>query len=342
MNNLYDVLEVCLQELENGADLETLLFRYPELADELRPILETAVKARSIPVSGPSAEVVRRSRARVLQHAAQLREGRAQSSRRLWTVPLRRMLVSLAVIVALFISGTGLVQASSTTIPGDNLYPVKRTWEDIRLLFTFDAQLRESLEIEHENERHEELYELFAEGRSAKVDFAGTVTRQIGDLLVVSKVPVVISPQTELRDGPVQAGDAVRVRGFTQADGSVLAERIDLLSEGAALPEVDDDDSSESEQDDREGEDESEEDNSGKGSKGEGSRSGETGTQNSDTNDNSISDDDNDNDHDDDRQVDNDNNNEDDNSGSNDNDNDDSSRNGSGGDDDNDNGEDDD
>ena len=35
MNN-YEVLEVCLQELENGADLELLLKRYPEQADELQ------------------------------------------------------------------------------------------------------------------------------------------------------------------------------------------------------------------------------------------------------------------------------------------------------------------
>jgi hypothetical protein len=341
MNNLYDVLEVCLQELENGADLETVLFRHPDLADELRPILETAVKARSHPVSGPSAEVVRRNRARVLQHAAQLREGQAQSSRRLWTVPLRRMLVSLAVIVALFVSGTGLVQASSTTIPGDNLYPVKRTWEDIRLLFTFDAQLRESLEIEHENERHEELYELFAEGRSAKVDFAGTVTRQTGNLWVVSKVPVVISPRTELRDGQVQVGDAIRVRGFTQVDGSVLAERVDILSEGTPLPDVDDDDSGEFDREDHGNENESEENNSGRGSRGGSSGKDGNETPENDNGSGSNSQDDGDN-RDNENDDGNDNSNEDDNSGSNDNDDDDSSKDGSGGDDDNDNGEDDD
>jgi hypothetical protein len=341
MNNLYDALEVCLQELENGADLETVLFRYPDLADELRPILETAVKARSIPVPGPSAEAVRRKRARVLQHAAQLREGRAQSSRRLWTVPLRRMIVSLTMIVALFVSGTGLVQASSTTLPGDNLYPVKRTWEDIRLLFTFNAQRRESLEIEHENERHEELYELFAEGRSEEVDFAGTVSRQTGDLWIVSKVPVVISPQTDLRDGQVQVGDAIRVRGFTQVDGSVLAERVDILSEGTPLPDVDDDDPGEYEREDHGNENESEENNSGRGSRdgSSGKDGNETPENENGSGSNSQDDDDN---HGNDNDDGNDNSNEDDNSGSNDNDDDDSSNDASGGDDDNDNGEDDD
>jgi hypothetical protein len=57
---------------------------------------------------------------------------------------LRRVLVSLAVIVALFVSSTGLVRAATTTLPGDNLYPVKRTWEGVLVLFTFDIQARQA------------------------------------------------------------------------------------------------------------------------------------------------------------------------------------------------------
>ena len=40
MTDLYDVLETCLQEIENGADVDTVLLRYPEYADELRPIVD--------------------------------------------------------------------------------------------------------------------------------------------------------------------------------------------------------------------------------------------------------------------------------------------------------------
>ena len=34
MNNIYDILEICLQELENGADLESVLARYPDQSTE--------------------------------------------------------------------------------------------------------------------------------------------------------------------------------------------------------------------------------------------------------------------------------------------------------------------
>ena len=111
MNNLYDILEICLQEIEDGADVDTVLFRYPEFAEELRPILETSVQAKMLAAAGPSVDVVRRSRAKVMQQAAQIREERLRPSRRLWSVPLRRAVVSLAVIGALFMTSTGLVQA---------------------------------------------------------------------------------------------------------------------------------------------------------------------------------------------------------------------------------------
>ncbi|HSK87093.1 MAG TPA: DUF5667 domain-containing protein, partial [Anaerolineales bacterium] len=229
MNNLYEVLEICLQDIEQGADIDTVLFRYPELADELRPILEASANAKNLAIPAPSVEVVRRNRARVLQHAAQLREAKVKPSRRIWFASLRRVAVTLVVVAALFISGTNLVRAASTTLPGDQLYPVKRTWEDVLLLFTFNSQQREALEVEHENERHHELRELFAEGRSEDVDFSGVVTRQDGNEWVVAGVPVVVSSQTELRDAPIVVGNAVRVRGETRGDGIVLAERIRLL-----------------------------------------------------------------------------------------------------------------
>ena len=178
---------------------------------------------------------------------------------------------SLVVVAILFASGTGLVRAASTTLPGDNLYPVKRTWEDVLLLFTFNLQQREALEIEHENKRLEELNELFAEGRSEKVDFAGLVTLQNGDQWLVAGFPVVISAQTEMPDQQVAVGSAVRVIGVTGGDGIVLAERVKLLPPGAKLPDVDDkpDDKPEIEEGSNEGPNQQNEDNSGTGSEGE-------------------------------------------------------------------------
>jgi len=241
MNNLYDALEICLREIERGASIEAVLLRYPDLADELRPILEASVDAANSAVPLPSETVIQRNRAKVLQQAAQMRDAKAKSSHRTWFVTLRRLAVTLTVLIVLSVSGTGLVRASSATVPGDNLYPVKRTWEDVLVAFTFNIQQRDALEVEHENERLQELQELFAEGRSAKVDFNGSIKSQNGNLWLVSNISVMISDQTELRGQGIGVGRAVRVKGTTQGnDNVVLAERIELLSAGAKLPDSDD------------------------------------------------------------------------------------------------------
>jgi uncharacterized membrane protein YgcG len=268
MNNLHEILEICLQDIEQGADIETVLFRYPEHAQELRPILEASVNAKSMAIPAPSVEVVRRNRTRVLQHAAQLREAKTRSSKRVWFTSLRRVAVTLAVVATLFVSGTRLVGAASTTVPGDNLYPVKRTWEDVLLLFTFNLQQREALEVEHENERLHELRELFAEGRFAEVEFAGQVTSQNGNIWIVSGIPVIISNQTEIRDRGIVISSAVRVKGHAQGDGVVLAERVRLLSSDEKLPDLDDEHESEENNhgNGNGNENEQEDDNSGKGS----------------------------------------------------------------------------
>jgi uncharacterized membrane protein YgcG len=257
MNNLYEALEICLQDIEQGADVETVLFRYPDLAEELRPILEASAGARGMAVPAPSPEVVRRNRAKVMhtaeQYASQMREAKSRSSQRLWFASLRRIAVTLAVVAILFVSGTSLVGASSNTLPGDNLYPVKRTWEGLRLFFTFNGQEREALELEQEYERLHELREVLAEGRSAEVDFNGLVTSQSGNEWVVAGVRVLVSDQTEIRDQGIVVGSAVRVRGVTQGSDTVLAERIRLLSSDAKLPEAEDGHESENGNDDNSG-----------------------------------------------------------------------------------------
>lgn len=241
--NLNDALEICLQEIENGAEIETALMRFPDLADELRPILEASVQARALSAPQPSAEVVRKNRAKVLQRAAEMREVKTRSVRRWnWIAPLRRLATTLAVLALVFASGTSLVGAAAASLPGDDLYPVKRSWEDLQLFFAFDAHVRKALEVKNENERLSELRELVADKRSAEVAFSGLVTRQSQTGWLVAGVPVTISPETTLPSQPVQTNSAVRVVALIQADGSTLALEIRLLPPDASLPDVDDQD----------------------------------------------------------------------------------------------------
>jgi len=234
--DIYEILENCLNEIEAGAEVNELLAKYPEYAAELRPILQASLDAQSLAVPAPSATVIRRNRIRIMQRLAQMRA--EASSPFAWFARWRPAAVTLTLGLLILMSGTNLVRAASDTIPGDGLYTVKRSWENVVLFFAVDPQTKNSIQIKYEEERLYELDELFADNRSATVDFSGRVSSQNGDGWWIANVLVIISPGTSLPDGVVEAGSAVRVSGFTRGDGLVLANTIELLPMNIAVPEV--------------------------------------------------------------------------------------------------------
>lgn len=234
MTNLFDALEFCLREIEEGVDLETTLRRFPEYAEELRPILETSIKARAMTAPEPSPEVVRRSRARVMQRAAELREAKAPVylSRPRYGISLfHRLAIALGAVMIFLLSGSGLLSASASALPGERLYSVKRGWENVRLLFIFDTEARELLENEFENERLHEVNELLSQGRNEVIDFAG-VFMQVNGISYVSGLQVILPAGM-----PVPAnGTAVLVSGQTNAQGFIELLTLQVLPEGSSVP----------------------------------------------------------------------------------------------------------
>ena len=231
MTNVFDALEFCLREIEEGGEMETALARFPEYAEELRPILETSIKARAMASPEPSPEVVWRSRARVMQHAAELRESQV-APRTKRVIPLfQRLAISFTLAAIFLMSGSGLLSASASALPGENLYPVKRGWESIRLFFIFDSEARSLLEHEFENERLHEANELLAEGRHEVIEFAG-VFMQVNGAYYVSGLQVTLPAGISL---PAN-GDAVVVTGRTNAQGFVEVITLQLLPAGSVVP----------------------------------------------------------------------------------------------------------
>ena len=250
MTNIFDALEFCIQEMESGTDMEVTLARFPEFAEELRPILETSLKARDMASADPSPDVVRRSKARVLQRSAEMREANVKVAPRRRLVPtLQRFAISFALASTFLLSGGGLVNASASALPGENLYPVKRGWENVRLFFVFDNNARESLEQEFENERLHEANELLIEGRDETIQIAG-VFMQVNNSTYVSGLEVLLPVGM-----PAPAnGDAVLVTGKTNAQGFVEVMSLQPLPEGSVVPtgipiEVDSDNDTEGEND---------------------------------------------------------------------------------------------
>ena len=234
---LFEALEICLQALDHGADVEACLALFPALADDLRPILTTAVQARSGAVTDVPADTARRGKARVLQAAAEMREqaGAAQASPvlRWWPKSLpgtrlfRLAVTTVAMLAFLLSGGTGLVNASSSALPGDHLYPVKRSWEGVQLFFVSNPTARLQLEQEFEHERFQEIEELYTAKRVAQVNFQGQVeTRGSGDW-VVGGLSVSLNGNAT-PDPKIVTGVTVQVIGETD-NGVIKAEQILLV-----------------------------------------------------------------------------------------------------------------
>ncbi|MHB8779711.1 MAG: DUF5667 domain-containing protein [Anaerolineales bacterium] len=230
MIKIFDALEICLEELENGENMETVLARFPELAGELHPILRTSLAAKNMSAPEPSADTVHRGRARLMQRAAEMRESRAVPHKRI--IPaFQRLALSFTFVALLLLSSTGLLHASASALPGEGLYPVKRTWEGLRLLLIFNEEARNLLEDQYEYERLHEVDELLVEGRHEAIQIAG-VFIQVNGKNYVSGIQVILSSDFQL---PAN-GTAVVLTGQTNAQGYVEIITLDLLPDGSVVP----------------------------------------------------------------------------------------------------------
>ncbi len=233
MIELQNALEDCLEAMARGGSIEHVLKRYPQMASELRPLLQASVMARDAGRIHVPADVRRTGRLMLLEQVHAGREARAR--RRM--IPLfPRLALSASLVAALVLTSTGLVSASSTSLPGQQLYPVKRTWESVRLLFAFSPQQRDLMESGYEQERLDEISELLGQRISAPIAFSGLLSRRTDGQWTISGIPVAVGGTTVLPASPVNDGAPVTVSGVTRPDGIVEAQQIQLLQPGASLP----------------------------------------------------------------------------------------------------------
>jgi hypothetical protein len=240
--NVYDVLEICFQSLDQGADVESCLARYPEWADDLRPALAAAAQVRSIPEVKVPADAARRGKARLLQAAAEMRE-QERPAMPFWRKNgffggrfFRLAATTTAMIAFLLTSGTGLVSASSAALPGDHLYPVNRSWEGIQLFFVLDSHRKVELEHQFDHERVQEIEGLYSAKRTATVNFQGVIQSQQNGVWVIDGLTVAVNHETQL-NGEYLTGATVQVIGDTE-EGNVKAKQLILVATPGFTPEA--------------------------------------------------------------------------------------------------------
>lgn len=161
-SNTEQILQECLELLEQGLSVEECLARYPEEANELEPLLRTAAASRKAFMQSASAGTRSRIRSRVMAEWDKHHKQR----RFPWGLPVfmpRWAATALLVLLVVLLGGSSTVLASGGAVPGEVLYPVKVFREDTQLFFTRSPQEQVSLQTQFIKERAQEIRELALE-----------------------------------------------------------------------------------------------------------------------------------------------------------------------------------
>jgi hypothetical protein len=170
--NIENILDKCLERMAQGEDMEQCLTDYPELADELRPLLQTSSTVKS-GVASVEARPEFRARAKQRLLAEVRAKGQEKPGSRWYSIfewQQRWAVAAAAVIMVILVGGGTTVAASSNTMPDDFLYPVKLAVEDVRLRFAGSDINKAELQAEFADRRVDEMARMVEEGKWGKVE----------------------------------------------------------------------------------------------------------------------------------------------------------------------------
>ena len=165
--NFDDILDICLDRIMvKGDTIEQCLESYPEQAAELEPLLRAAlstVKASSH--IEPRPEFQRLAKHRLLSAIEEKGERGTEHRMPLWGWQ-RRWAIALAAVLILILAGAGTVTASTGSLPGDTLYPVKTATEKVQGFFTFNSEAKANIHMKLAQRRLDEIKLLVKGNRS--------------------------------------------------------------------------------------------------------------------------------------------------------------------------------
>ncbi len=157
-----DILDSCIAEIRMGKTAEESLREYPEVVDDIRPLLAVACELQKLPEPSASTSGLIRTMAKLsIQHA----ETKTTVKRRKVTIFSRAVFVRVAAIVLIvFVAGWTTVTSSAQSLPGDMLYPIKLFTERVRFFLTINHEDKAELRIVFSEERLKELIKKHRKG----------------------------------------------------------------------------------------------------------------------------------------------------------------------------------
>jgi len=160
-------LDECLERLlVRGETVEQCLVSYPEQADELEPLLRTALEAKEALAIQPRPEFKARAR---YQLGSALRE--VKPKRRFFSLGWQpRWAMALSVVLITLLAGSGTVAAAGGSMPDSPLYPVKLATEQVWLTLTPSNMGRAELHAKLADRRVAEIIYMADKGDVQQVE----------------------------------------------------------------------------------------------------------------------------------------------------------------------------
>ncbi len=176
-----DIFEDCLQRLLfNGESIENCLAAYPQHADELKPLLITALSAKQTGDSLiPRPEFKARARN---QFYTELNDTFTAKKRPFLLRRFRFATTALTAVLVMVIASGSLVAAASSSMPDSPLYSVKLAVEQVRINLTFSDIGKAKLYSQFSDRRVEEIIHMAEAGNA---ELAEAATNRLGEQLVM-------------------------------------------------------------------------------------------------------------------------------------------------------------
>lgn len=164
------ILNECIEAMLKGESPEQCLQRYPKQAEQLEPSLRMAMGMRQ---AAHTIEPRPEFKAKALYQARSefaARQRRAKERRiTILGMPRWATITVLSLLILAFAGGS-VFAASTDSAPGDLLYPVKRTLEQIQMAFTFSDAGKAELHAMLASRRVEEIELIAPTGDTASVE----------------------------------------------------------------------------------------------------------------------------------------------------------------------------
>jgi len=165
-----NILDECLERiLVKGESVEQCLQSYPAFANELKPLLKTALITKKATAVAPRSEFRERAR---FQFRAALQEMEAKKERRgvIFGWQPRLATVVISVVIALVLASSGTIAAASNSMPDSPLYPVKLATETVQLKLATSPLSKAELYAKLSDKRVAELVRMAEKGKARHVE----------------------------------------------------------------------------------------------------------------------------------------------------------------------------